>query len=42
MISDSKKMQFILSDRDDYIWNGDGIKYDYWVFNQKCMVVTSI
>ena len=42
MISDSKKMQFILSDRYDYILNGNGIKYDHWIFNQKWMVMTYI
>ena len=42
MMSDNKQMMFILSGRADYIWNGDGIKYDHWVFNQKWMVITYI
>ena len=41
-MSDNKQMMFILSGRADYIWNGDGIKYDHWVFNQKWMVITYI
>ena len=34
IMSDRKKMQFILYYKDDYIWIGDGIKYYHWILDQ--------